>query len=119
MTISKRLLQHLSISHLPGLGEALEKKFNNLGIYTIRDLLLHLPLRYEDRSSFSPISNLTIGEHTTVQGKIIKSEIIFSKRRMLVCTIQDNSGSIGLRFINFYPTMQQNLAIGKWVKAYG
>lgn len=119
MTISKRLLQHLSISHLPGLGEALEKKFNNLGIYTIRDLLLHLPLRYEDRSSFSPISNLTIGEHTTVQGKIIKSEIIFSKRRMLVCTIQDNSGSINLRFINFYPTMQQNLAIGKWVKAYG
>lgn len=119
MTVSKRLLQHLPISHLPGLGDALAKKFNHLGIYTIRDLLLHLPLRYEDRSTYSPIAQITIGEHTTVQGQIIKSEILFNKKRMLICTIRDESGIITLRFMNFYPNMQQNLATGKWVKAYG
>lgn len=119
MATTKRLLQHLSISHLPGLGEALEKKFNKLAIYTIRDLLLHLPLRYEDRSSFSPIAQLSIGEHTSVLGQIIKTEILSTKKRMLICTIQDSSGMLNLRFMHFYPNMQQNLAIGKWVKAYG
>lgn len=119
MSISKRLLEHLPISHLPGLGAALEKKFNILNIYTIRDLLLHLPFRYEDRTQSSPMAQLSIGEHTTVQGQIIKTEIIVSKRQMLICTIKDDSGLINLRFMNFHAGMKQNLMVGKWVKAYG
>lgn len=117
--IDKRLLNHLTISHLPGLGDALAKKFNVLGIYTIRDLLLHLPIRYEDRSSSNEINQLSIGEHTSIQGQIIKTEIVMSRKRMLICTVQDDSGIIQLRFMHFYPNMQQSLAVGKWLKAYG
>lgn len=119
MLADKRLLNHLSISHLPGLGSALEKKFNNLGIYTIRDLLLHLPFRYEDRSAFSPISQVTPAEYTTVQGQIVKTEIITNKKRMLICTIRDDTGIMNLRFMNFYPTMKARMAEGKWIRAYG
>ncbi|WP_392562805.1 ATP-dependent DNA helicase RecG [Orbus sturtevantii] len=115
----KRLLNHLTISHLPGLGDALAKKFNSLGIYTIGDLLLHLPMRYEDRSSSSTIATLSIAEHTTIQGQIIKSEVIIAKKRMLICTVQDETGIINLRFMNFYPGQKQNMAVGKWLKAYG
>ncbi|RKS85226.1 ATP-dependent DNA helicase RecG [Orbus hercynius] len=115
----KRLLSHLTISHLPGLGDALAKKFNHLGIYTIRDLLLHLPMRYEDRSTSKQIAQLSIGEHTTIEGQIIKTELIQAKRRMLICTVKDETGIIQLRFMNFYPTMKQSMAMGKWIKAYG
>ncbi|WP_392563693.1 ATP-dependent DNA helicase RecG [Orbus wheelerorum] len=115
----KRLLNHLNISHLPGLGDALEKKFNSLAIYTVGDLLLHLPMRYEDRSSSSTIATLSIGEHTTIQGQIIKSEVIIAKKRMLICTVKDETGIINLRFMNFYPGQKQNMAVGRWLKAYG
>lgn len=117
--MSKRLLNHLAINHLPGLGNALEKKFNILGIYTIRDLLLHLPMRYEDRSSSSLIATLSSGEHTTIQGQIVKSEVIITKRRMLICSVKDETGIINLRFMNVYPGQQQSMAAGKWIKAYG
>lgn len=117
--MSKRLLNHLAINHLPGLGNALEKKFNILGIYTIRDLLLHLPMRYEDRSSSSLIATLSSGEHTTIQGQIVKSEVIITKRRMFICSVKDETGIINLRFMNVYPGQQQSMAAGKWIKAYG
>lgn len=116
---NQRLFSHLTISHLPGLGDALAKKFNQLGIYSIRDLLLHLPIRYEDRSSSKTISTLSIGEHTTIQGQIVKAEIILAKKRMLICTIRDETGIANLRFMNFYPTMKQSMVPGKWIKAYG
>lgn len=116
---NKRLLSHLTINHLPGLGDVLAKKFHNLGIYTIRDLLLHLPMRYEDRSSSSAISALSIGEHTTIFGQIVKAEIMMAKKRMLICTVKDETGIANLRFMNFYPTMQQSMTPGKWIKAYG
>ena len=38
------------IQYLKGVGPAYAKKFAKLGIYTIRDLLLHYPRRYIDYS---------------------------------------------------------------------
>lgn len=115
----KRLFGHLPLHHLSGIGDILEKKFHQLGIYTIKDLLLHFPLRYEDRTIFNTIAQVTLGEHTTVQGQIIKTNVIATKKPMLICTIRDDTGIMNLRFMNFYATMKQNLQIGKWVRAYG
>ncbi|XKM13058.1 ATP-dependent DNA helicase RecG [Orbaceae bacterium ac157xtp] len=117
---SQRLFAHSPISKLPGLGSTIESKFNHLGIFTIRDLLTHFPLRYEDRTTFNLIANVAVGQHTTVQGIILNTEIRFMyKKRMLVCTIKDRSGIFSLRFINFYNSLQQSLQVGKWVRAYG
>ena len=43
-------LDQISLTKLKGIGPALEKKFHQLGIYNVQDLLFHLPLRYEDRT---------------------------------------------------------------------
>ena len=58
----KETLDTLSITSLKGVGPALERKFNQLGIYNLQDLLFHLPFRYEDRTKLSPINSVKLGE---------------------------------------------------------
>jgi ATP-dependent DNA helicase RecG len=115
----KRFFDHLPLIKLTGIGASLEKKFNTLGIYTVKDLLLHFPLRYEDRTSSCSIGDAVIGEFTTIEGAIIKSEVAFKRRQMLICYIQDDSGIAILRFMHFTPSMKASLIKGKWVSAYG
>ncbi|MCX8641122.1 MULTISPECIES: ATP-dependent DNA helicase RecG [unclassified Gilliamella] len=117
--MANRFLNHIPLIKLAGIGESLEKKFHTLGIQTIQDLLLHFPMRYEDRTSCCAIGSSSIGEYTTIEGCIIKTEVIFRRKQMLVCHIQDESGIAILRFMHFNAGMKASLAIGKWVSAYG
>ena len=114
-----RFFNHIPLIKLSGIGSSLEKKFHTLGIDTIQDLLFHFPLRYEDRSSSCAIGDVAIGEHTTIEGCIIKTEVILKRKQMLVCHIQDESGIAILRFMNFNAGIKASLAQGKWVSAYG
>lgn len=117
--MKSRLLQHLPIKNLAGVGPVLEKKLHQLNILTVQDLLLHFPFRYENRSLTHHIRDALIGQHTTIAGQILKTEIAIGRRRMLTCLIGDESGRATLRFLNFNQGMKQSLSEGKWVKAYG
>jgi len=90
-----------------------------LGIRHRADLLLHLPLRYEDETHLAPIDTAQPGETVQVQGVITHAEIIFKPRRTLVCRLQDASGELYLRFLNFYPSLQHQLAVDKQIRAVG
>ncbi|MDO8989995.1 MAG: ATP-dependent DNA helicase RecG [Sideroxyarcus sp.] len=94
-------------------------KFAKLGIVTPFDLVLHLPLRYEDETRITRIADLTPGVSAQVEGEIIHSEVMFRPRRSLVCQLQDDSGILYLRFLNFYPSQQKQLAVGKKIRALG
>jgi len=94
-------------------------KLAKLGIHHRADLLLHLPLRYEDETHLAPIATVQAGETVQVQGNITHSEIAFRPRRTLVCRIEDSSGELYLRFLNFYPSQQKQLAVGKQIRAVG
>ena len=94
-------------------------KLAKLGIQNRFDLVLHLPLRYEDETQLQRIVELTPGVSAQVEGEIIHSEILFRPRRSLVCQLQDDSGILYLRFLNFYPSQQKQLAIGKKIRALG
>ena len=94
-------------------------KLAKLGIHHRSDLLLHLPLRYEDETHLSPIDTVQAGETTQVQGIITHSEVIYKPRRTLVCRLADASGELYLRFLNFYPSQQKQLAVGKAIRAIG
>jgi ATP-dependent DNA helicase RecG len=99
---------------------ATQSKFAKLGIRTPFDLVLHLPLRYEDETKITRIADLVPGESAQVEGEIIHSEVMFRPRRSLVCQLQDDSGNIlYLRFLNFYPSQQKQLAVGKKIRALG
>jgi len=94
-------------------------KLAKLGIHHRADLLLHLPLRYEDETRLAPIATLRPGATAQVQGVITRSEIAFRPRRTLVCRLEDNSGELYLRFLNFYPSQQKQLAEGRQIRAIG
>ncbi|HLP97949.1 MAG TPA: ATP-dependent DNA helicase RecG [Sideroxyarcus sp.] len=99
---------------------ATQSKFGKLGIHTPFDLVLHLPLRYEDETKITRIADLAPGESAQVEGEIIHCEVMYRPRRTLVCQLQDAGGDIlYLRFLNFYPSQQKQLAVGKRIRALG
>ncbi|MBI5626598.1 MAG: ATP-dependent DNA helicase RecG [Nitrosomonadales bacterium] len=94
-------------------------KLAKLGIHHRADLLLHLPLRYEDETHLAPIATVQPGETVQVQGAITHNEIAFRPRRTLVCRLEDSGGELYLRFLNFYPSQQKQLVVGKQIRAVG
>ncbi len=102
-----------------GIPEATLTKLAKLGIHNRFDLVLHLPLRYEDETRVTQIGALAHGVSTQVEGEIIHNEVTFRPRRSLICQLQDNSGVLHLRFLNFYPSQQKQLEVGKKIRALG
>jgi len=98
---------------------ATAKKLEKLGLRTRFDLVLHLPLRYEDETHLFRIVDAPYGSPVLVEGEVIAAEVQFKPRRQLVVQIEDTSGTLVLRFIHFYPTQQRQLARGKRIRALG
>lgn len=114
-----RLLDAVPLSTLSGVGASQAGKLAKIGLETIQDLLLHLPLRYEDRTRLYRIGDLLPGLSVTVEGEVLRSDISFGRRRMMTCQISDGSGVLTLRFFNFNAAMKNSLSPGKHVIAYG
>lgn len=88
--MSGRLLDAVPLSSLTGVGAAQSSKLAKIGLHTVQDLLLHLPLRYEDRTHLYPIAELLPGVYATVEGEVLNSNITFGGRRMMTCQISDD-----------------------------
>ncbi|RXZ44842.1 ATP-dependent DNA helicase RecG [Crenobacter cavernae] len=103
------------VSAAPATAKRLEK----LGIRRRFDLVLHLPLRYEDETHLYTIADAPYGQPVLVEGEVIASEVQFKPRRQLIVQIEDRTGTLVLRFIHFYPSQQKQLARGRRVRALG
>jgi ATP-dependent DNA helicase RecG len=103
----------------PRAGNTLAEKLARLGIVREQDLVLHLPLRYEDRTQLCPLSALQPGRAWQVEGTVVNTEIQYRPRRQLVCLLEDGDARLVLRFFNFYPSQQKALAEGRRVRAFG
>src|SRR6202795_2420911 len=100
-------------------SNTLADKLVRLGIAREQDLVLHLPLRYEDRTHLCPLAALKAGQAWQVEGNVVNTEIQYRPRRQLVCLIEDSEAQLVLRFFHFYPSQQKALAPGKRVRAFG
>lgn len=114
-----RLLDTVPLSSLTGVGASQAAKLTKIGLETVQDLLLHLPLRYEDRTHLYHITDLLPGLTATIAGKILSSEISSGRRAMLTSRLDDGSGVFILRFFNFNTSMKNSLSAGKHIVAYG
>ncbi len=112
-------LSQLSVTTLKGVGTQLAAKLAKLDIVTLQDLLFHLPRRYADRTRISPIGSLQPMQNVVVEGEIRGCNIVFGKRRSLLCKIQDGTGTISLRFYHFSGAQKANLATGTQIRCYG
>jgi ATP-dependent DNA helicase RecG len=111
-------LPHASITALTQSKKTLEKLLR-LGIRTELDLALHLPLRYEDETHVFPINDAPEGRAVQVEGVIVNTEVLLKPRRQLVCQVKDGSGSLCMRFLNFYGSQVTAYAAGKRVRLFG
>lgn len=111
-------LSTLSVNHLKGVASKQCERLAKLGIGTIQDLLFHLPLRYEDRTQLISIGALQDGMQCAIEGQIELVSIIPGRRRMLVCRVSDGTGSIDLRFFNFYPNQVKQLSKDTHIRCF-
>jgi len=103
----------------PKAGNTIKDKLARLGIAREQDLVLHLPLRYEDHTHLCPLGALKPGQAWQVEGTVANTEIQYRGRRQLVCLLTDGDAQLVLRFFHFYPSQQKALAEGRRVRAFG
>jgi ATP-dependent DNA helicase RecG len=111
--------KHLALTQLKGIGPKLAQQFADWGIHDLVNLLFHLPFRYEDRTRVTPIGTMHPQQTYVVQGFVRSSQILFGKRRSLSVRIQDQSGSIGLRFFHFTAAQKNQFSDGTEIRCYG
>ena len=96
-----------------------QKAMERLGLRRDIDLVLHLPLRYEDETRIERIGALRDGDTAQVEGVVRECRVELRPRRQLVVRLADDSGALVLRFLNFYPSHQKTLAPGQRVRVRG
>jgi ATP-dependent DNA helicase RecG len=111
------------VRYLKGVGPRVAEKLEKLGIRTQRDLLFHLPLRYEDRTEVTAIGALQPGQRSLVQAEVLQAAISFRRqgrsRRVLVAKLGDHSAVLTIRLFYFSARQQQMLEKGNWVRCFG
>ena len=110
----------LPIQYVKGVGPAKAKLFFNLGVYTVEDLLNFFPRRYEDRSTFTPINKLKVGEFQCVTGKVlaIGNRNFYSKSRSFEIAVGDNTGKVFCVWFN-QPYLEKNFKVGQEMVCFG
>jgi ATP-dependent DNA helicase RecG len=109
----------LSVETLPGVGPAVKKKLERLGLETVGDLLLHRPFRYEQ-----PVDELRIAELGGEDEVAIRGEVLsVSKRRrgrlqMLTARVSDGTATISATWFN-QPWLERQLQPGTAVRLRG
>lgn len=111
---------YTSISELPKIGPFFSKKFERLGIYTIKDLFYHAPSKYLDYSLVTTINQLQVGVPATIHAKIISLKNIYSKKglRMQVGSVEDKTGKIAVVWFN-QPFLIKTLFPGRFLSLSG
>lgn len=112
-------LDRIGVTRLKGVGPNLAGKLGQLGIGTVQDLLFHLPLRYQDRTRITPIGAVQLGSDVVIEGTVVAADVVFGRRRSLVCRLQDGSGTVTLRFFHFNAAQKQQLSRGVTLRCFG
>lgn len=109
-----------SIMDLKGVGEQTVKKFNKLGIHTIKDLIEHYPKEYEDRRQITKIQDSVMDEENNIVATVASKPEIMKKGYKIIVKfrVKDETGSI---FVVFYgqPYMKNNFSVGDTYNFYG
>lgn len=107
--MAARYTLETEVQYVKGVGTKLAQVLSKLNLYTLGDLLFHLPRRYEDRRQFRKIAHARAGDAITVSGKLVTVDNV--KVRNLTLTkayLDDGSGVLELVWYN-QPYMKDTL----------
>ena len=110
------------IDLIPGLGSTKAELLNKeLRIFTFGELLEHYPFRYEDRSQFLKINELSeelLGAQ--IIGRITQLEVLGEgHKQRLVASFQDSTGTIDLIWFQGVTWFQKSLRLNVEYVIYG
>ena len=95
------------------------KKLAKLGITTAADVILHLPLRYEDETHLVSIADAQYGHSVQIEGLVRQVQVQYQPRKRLMVQLEQGGHSVWLRFIHFYPSQQKTCAVGNRLRVVG
>ncbi len=108
------------IISISGLGKKTSDRLNQLGIHTLEHLLFHLPSRYQDKTSITPLSSASVNDEILIEASIDRIEVIPSRQRQLLCYLSDNQNHrVLLRFFHFTQYQKQALVRGETIQCFG
>ena len=111
----------LSIEKLKNVGPRNISRLNKLGIKTVKDLLWHFPVRYDNYTEIMPIAKVESGQKVSVQGEVLKitSRRIFPRQMTVTnAIVGDESGAIKVVWFN-RPYIENQLMEGTLVSLAG
>lgn len=112
-------LSNMPCTKLAGVGPRVAEKLMRLQIFTVQDVLFHLPYRYQDRTRIYPIKNSVPGEHIVVEGILQNIAIPKGGRTRLLCQLKDPTGRLFLRFFYVNSAQRASLKEGLRLRCYG
>ena len=115
----------MPVKFLKGIGERRAEQFERLGIRTARDLLWHLPHRYVDASSVTPLARAEIGQEVACVGRVVAKGVLPTRRglRIFHAVLRDDSGVLecvwpGQAFLDRTIAVGQTLLVAGPVRFY-
>jgi ATP-dependent DNA helicase RecG len=115
----------MPVKFLKGIGEQRADQLGRLGIHTARDLLWHLPHRYVDASSVTPLARAEIGHEVACVGRVVAKGVLPTRRglRIFHAVLRDDSGVLecvwpGQAFLDRTITVGQTLLVSGPVRFY-
>ncbi|MBF5055772.1 ATP-dependent DNA helicase RecG [Alcanivorax sp. 521-1] len=109
----------VAITRFKGVGPRAAERLSKLGLHTLEDVLFHLPFRYEDRTRITPIGALRPEQGVVIEGEVLAADVVFGKRRSLLCKVADGTGMVVLRFYHFSAAQKNYLEKGRAIRVYG
>jgi len=108
-----------AVASLSGIGTQTVGRLEKLDIRQLRDLIFHLPLRYEDRTRVQAINELIPGSIALICARVVSTSILNRGRRTLICQITDETGYLSLRFFHFSANQHNSLSSGTLISCFG
>ena len=113
------------VKFLKGIGERRAEQLERLGIRTARDLLWHLPHRYIDASTVTPLVRAEVGQEVACIGRVVAKGVLPTRRglRIFHAVLRDESGVLecvwpGQAFLDRTIAVGQTLLVSGPVRFY-
>ncbi len=90
-----------------------------MGLEDVFSLVMHLPIRYIDETIVTPIRDIQMSALSQVEAEVIRAEIVYKPKKMLIVQVKDASGSLQLRFLHFYPSQMKMFEEGQRIRILG
>ena len=115
-----RLTLDTPVTYLKGVGPARATSLAKLGITVAGDLLRHVPHRYEDATTVTPIAAAAVGADVTVLGKVIAKGVLPTRKglRVFQAVIQDASGMLEIAWPG-QPFLDRTIDKDDWLLCTG